>query len=69
MASGGIIGTKTKSNFQFRLAYRGALGFYYYQGKEFIKNDDHPDGSVISKREYVGGAELGLDLNIGFRPT
>lgn len=69
MASERIIGTKTKSNFQFRFSYRGEAGLYFYRGQEYIEDKDYSNARVRDRSDKVIGAELGLDIKIGFRPT
>ena len=69
LTNGRVIGTKTKSNFQLQLGYRGSLGYYYYSGEEYIKNDNYPDGKVKSSKNHAAGIEFGLNFKIGFRPS
>ncbi len=69
VSNGRVVGTKTKSNFQLQLGYRSSLGYYFYKGEEYIKNDDHPDGKVISSNHHAGGIEFGLNIKLGFRPS
>lgn len=69
VANGRIVGTKTRSHFQFQLGFRGSLGYYFYSGEKYIKNDTHPNGKVKSINDHAGGIEFGPNLKIGFRPT
>jgi len=69
VANGRIIGTKTQSHFQFQLGYRGSLGYYFYSGEKYVKNENNPDGKIKTINDHAGGIEFGPNLKIGFRPS
>ena len=69
VTSGRILGTKTRNTFQARLNYRTMLGFYYFKGERYYKEDRNSAGYAKDITNYAFGLELGLNVQLGFRPT